>query len=525
MIGDPLLNDLCGILLRFCLHTYALSTDIEKAFLHVNLAEHDRDFTRFLWVSNPSDPESTFTMYRFKVVLFGSASSPFMLSTALDFHLNSHNSAVSNDMKHNLYVDNIISGCQTEESLHYYTTARAIMKEANFNLRSWATNSHKLQEKALADNTFDSETTVNILGLRWDTHDDTVTVAKRQITMDGAQITKRRVLQSTSKQFDPLGWLSPVTIRAKLLLQELWKMKLQWDEPLDDNLQGRWKQIEEAASIMLARKLTALSLDFPLTLHVFADASTKTYGAVAYLQSGNNIDLIMAKSRVSPLKDTILELKGAVIAANLAKCIITTLQPTLKGAAVRLWSDSQIVLHWIFSDKQLKPFVANRVQEISSLFPCTQWRFCPTDDNSADLLTQGITATHFQSSQLWAQSPTWLTSESNWPKWSPSSVLHITTSEETEPLPAVTGSPTTIASGIHLVIDINRHSKLTKLRRVTAYVLRFIKNAKTPSLKMTSPLTATELYNVQRLWIQTAQQAVFVKEFTELKSKQPLNYH
>jgi len=115
--------------------------------------------------------------------------------------------------------------------------------------------------------------------------------------------------------------------------------------------------MEEAPSIMLACKLTALSLDFPLTLHVFSDA----YGAVAYLQSGNNIDLIMAKFCISLLKDTTLELKGAVIAANLAKCIITTLQPTVKGAAARLWSDSQIVLHWIFSDKQLKPFIANRV--------------------------------------------------------------------------------------------------------------------------------------------------------------------
>ena len=243
MVGDLPLNDLCGILLRFRLHTYALSTDIEQAFLHVNLAEHDRDFTRFLWLSNPSDPESTFTTYRFKVVLFGSASSPFMLSAALDFHLNSHNSAILNDMKHNLYMDNIISGCEIEEeSLHYYTTTREIMKEANFNLRSWATNSCK--EKTLADNMFDSETNVNILGLRWDTHNDTVTVAKRQITIDGVQITKRSMLQSTSKQFDPLGWLSPVTIRAKLLLQDLWKMKLRWDEPLDGNLQGKWKQIQ-----------------------------------------------------------------------------------------------------------------------------------------------------------------------------------------------------------------------------------------------------------------------------------------
>ncbi|XP_052221906.1 uncharacterized protein LOC127838296 [Dreissena polymorpha] len=53
----PVLNDLTSILLRFCLHRYAVSTDIEKALLHVGLHEKDRDATRFLWLSDPSDPE------------------------------------------------------------------------------------------------------------------------------------------------------------------------------------------------------------------------------------------------------------------------------------------------------------------------------------------------------------------------------------------------------------------------------------------------------------------------------------
>ena len=114
-------------------------------------------------------------------------------------------------MKHNY----IISGCETEEEIiHYYITARAIMKKANFNLQSWATNSHKLQEKALADHILDSETTVNILGLKWNTHTDTVTLVKKQIIPDDAPITKCSILQSASKQFDPLGWLSPVSIRG-----------------------------------------------------------------------------------------------------------------------------------------------------------------------------------------------------------------------------------------------------------------------------------------------------------------------
>ena len=140
MVGDPALIDLCAILLKFRLHRYALSTDIEKAFLHVKLDKQDslRDFTRFLWLADPTNPESPFITYRFKVVLLGSVSSPFMLSAMLQHHLNSYNSLVSHDIKRNQYDDNIISGCQPEEAvLHYYTESRTIMSDAKFNLWSW----------------------------------------------------------------------------------------------------------------------------------------------------------------------------------------------------------------------------------------------------------------------------------------------------------------------------------------------------------------------------------------------------
>ena len=95
MVGPPFLNDMCSIITRFRTFTYGLSTDIEKAFLHVGLDESDRDLTRFLWLSNPKDPESKVHVYRFKTVLFGSASSPFMLNATLHRHLESYASPVA----------------------------------------------------------------------------------------------------------------------------------------------------------------------------------------------------------------------------------------------------------------------------------------------------------------------------------------------------------------------------------------------------------------------------------------------
>jgi len=116
---------MCSILLRFRSHTIGISTDLEKAFLHVRLDEADQDSTRFFWLSSPSDPESDLEIYRFKTVLFGSTSSPFMLTATLQHHLNSCDSPVAQDMKQNLYIDNVITGCSTEEeAVKYYREAQ-----------------------------------------------------------------------------------------------------------------------------------------------------------------------------------------------------------------------------------------------------------------------------------------------------------------------------------------------------------------------------------------------------------------
>ena len=104
LVDPPFQSNMFSILLRFRTFTYGLSTDIEKAFLHVGLDDSDRDFTRFFWLSNTEDPEGKFQVFRLKTVLFGSASSPFMLNATLHYHLNNYNTPVAEDMKKNLCV-------------------------------------------------------------------------------------------------------------------------------------------------------------------------------------------------------------------------------------------------------------------------------------------------------------------------------------------------------------------------------------------------------------------------------------
>ena len=104
--------------------------------------------------------------FHFTSVPFDTASSPFMLHATINLHLRKFQSYISEDIQRNIYADNIISGCNTEiQLLHYYTEARDIMNQANFNLRSWASNSTTLQQIATANKTIDHSTTVQIPGI------------------------------------------------------------------------------------------------------------------------------------------------------------------------------------------------------------------------------------------------------------------------------------------------------------------------------------------------------------------------
>ena len=189
-MGPPFLNHLCAIFLCFNLHLYGFSADIEKAFLHVQLDESNRDYTRFLWLSNPQDPSSAFQPYRFRVVLFGASCSPFMLNAAITFHLQQHPSPVSTDLLSSLYVDNIVSGCDTEqEATRYFLEARSLMNLSRFNLRSWASNSPALSDLAQQQSVAETTETIKALGLCWNVKRDEVCLFAQDLSLLSAHLS------------------------------------------------------------------------------------------------------------------------------------------------------------------------------------------------------------------------------------------------------------------------------------------------------------------------------------------------
>ncbi|VDI74045.1 Hypothetical predicted protein [Mytilus galloprovincialis] len=168
MSVPPMLNDLTGILARFRLHKHAVTTDIEKAFLNVELDKEDRDVTRFFWLSDPSDPDSPLITYRFRVVLFGTTCSPYILNATLMKHFKLNSCKTAEILKNDLYVDNVLSSFWDEkEMLKFYRESRDLLARGGFNLRSWTSNSTELLRLAQSEKCIERDTNIKILGLRW----------------------------------------------------------------------------------------------------------------------------------------------------------------------------------------------------------------------------------------------------------------------------------------------------------------------------------------------------------------------
>ncbi|XP_060601699.1 uncharacterized protein LOC132754961 [Ruditapes philippinarum] len=115
--GPVILQDICGMLIRFRIHRVAIVADIEKAFLQIGLQHDQRDFTRFLWLKNTSEPVFSSTNiqeYRFCRVPFGIIASPFLLGATIRCHLELYNNDIAEKVKNNIYVDNLITGTDTD---------------------------------------------------------------------------------------------------------------------------------------------------------------------------------------------------------------------------------------------------------------------------------------------------------------------------------------------------------------------------------------------------------------------------
>ena len=243
-------------------------------------------------------------------------------------------------------------------------------------LQEWISNVPEFNESIGCNVT----SLVNVLGLNWDVHSDSMSVKPSQLVISCAEIdssanctlTKRKVIATVASIFDPLGFTTPLYVKSKIFIKNLWSRKLGWDDILPPDLCKEFisqcKNLRQIPQVLIPRFAIVPN---QCELHIFCDASKDAYGFVVYsvqLELQKSL-FLLSKVRVTPSKDiTIpkLELTSIYFACNFAQTLMSN--PLFSFVKVTLWSDSKVAIHWVLNNRSTDIYVTNRVSKIRSFF-------------------------------------------------------------------------------------------------------------------------------------------------------------
>nr|XP_037877020.1 uncharacterized protein LOC119630728 [Bombyx mori] len=440
LTGPKLHMDIVDVLLKFRVHSIALTADIKQMYRNILVRESDKDFQRIVWRTSP---EQTIRDYRLRTVTFGVKSSPYLaLRTIKQLAQDEAEwfKLASPVLLNDVFVDDVVSGEDSEVSaLALQQELIGICRAAGFELRKWHSNSPALLAAVLPSEShgerpenvlfaeMEIDKKVKVLGLQWNPKSDSFNF---KVQVSSIKCTKRVILSEIAKIYDPLGLLSPVTLFAKHLIQLLWIAKVDWDETPPVDIINSWSSFVDElpliSQISFPRYIFNNTNPEPIQIHGFADASEKGFGACVYIRYKDQEDfiqthLIIAKTRVAPLSVRLtiprLELMAAVLLSKLIEKVMLTYSGRVRFDQVYAWSDASIVLAWLHSSPhEWKTFVSNRVSEILRRIPADRWRHVPSADNPADAASRGLLPAALVQHDLWYHGPSWLhLGQNSWP--------------------------------------------------------------------------------------------------------------
>ena len=436
--GPCLLPDLIHVLIRFRINFFAFIMDISKMFLRIKLKD-GKDFLRFLWrnCDTTIPPE----IWRMIAISFGMISSPFQAIYVLRKHADLFEKQfplAHQPIHESTYMDDVSEGNNDLDK------AKEVIKQIFDLLLEASMQPHKIlsNEPAILEDIptelLNEEKIVKVLGVQWNTEKDAIMFNFIE-KIEHKQDTKRTFLQQSASIFDPLGMIAPFVTKVKILFQELWLKKLEWDQPLPPDIQLEWdkwkselkelKDLEKPRCFFDKTKGTATRV----TLFAFGDASIKAYASAVYIvgtypDGTGSAELVFSKTRVAPIKniggkhqkETIvrLELLAALITARAVKYVAEALKSKITIDDIFCFTDSMINLHRIRrGPEKFKIWVSNRIEEILSLTTQNQWNFCPGIQNPADLPSRGLSAKELIDSKIWWNGPDFICQDQNtWPK-------------------------------------------------------------------------------------------------------------
>lgn len=531
LTGPDLINSLVGVLCRFRKEVVAVICDIEKMFHQFFVSPEARNYLRFLWWDG-ADLETEPQEYRMTVHLFGAASSPGCANFGLKYLAQQHKSdhpSASAFVEKNFYVDDGLTSVPSiKEAKKLIIEAQKLCKRGGLRLHKFNSNKKEVlncvdpSERVITakplDLSLDAAPVGRALGIQWSIENDTFSF---NINLKDQPSTRRGILSVIASLYDPLGFVSPFTLRGKCILQELCRMGIGWDDPLPEDLHPRWEEWKNGL-----RKLQEVTIPrcyhpqnfgniVRTELHHFSDASNVGYGACSYIRYINNnnevhCSLVMAKARVAPTKITSiprLELSAAVVSARTSVMLKTELE--MKIDEEFFWTDSQVVLAYINNDaRRFHVFVANRLQLIKEKTNPSKWHYVDTTENPADHASRGLHASDI-SSTIWMSGPKFLWEREVKPRSIFSTELLVGDPE----VRAVQVTATTTSDCFNILSCLSRFSSWTRLLKVVARIKRLASKQEHHS----DLVTIEERERAAEVIIKLVQQQAFPQEMKTLK--------
>ncbi|XP_055543232.1 uncharacterized protein LOC129728796 [Wyeomyia smithii] len=237
-IGPTVQSDLKSIIMRFCCHQTVLTADIPKMYRQVQIYEDDRKFQRIFWLNTENRP----TTFELTTVTYGCSSAPYLATRVLT-QLATDEAAefplASRIVKQDSYVDDFLTGGNSPaEVIEIYKQLSEMLRRGGFGVHKFCSNSElvrknipiELQESQMNFEDADINSAIKTLGLIWNPTEDYFTYHVKTFALQNSTtVTKRMVLSDIGRLFDPLGFLGPIITLAKILMQDLWRLKLNWD--------------------------------------------------------------------------------------------------------------------------------------------------------------------------------------------------------------------------------------------------------------------------------------------------------
>ncbi|XP_018317371.1 uncharacterized protein [Mycetomoellerius zeteki] len=508
--GAKLQTNLFDVLLWFRSHRYVFSTDITKMYRQISIHKDDRNLQRIFWYDSQA----------LRVLQQLTVNEGHRFPKAIPA------------LTKGRYVDDIFGGAESiDETREIIAQVTRLCMAGGFPLQKWSSNRPELLDSSATTPGSNApfvdlgSPRVRVLGLCWHSHSDTFTYAS--VPSSHKNITKRSVLSETAQIYDPLGLIAPVLIRAKILIQELWLLKIKWDSPLPAELQDRWsafkQQLRTLNNLNIPRWINISSNAVSIQLHGFSDASQLAMAAVVYLRVETpdteiQVNIVCAKTKVAPLKKLTvprLELNAALMLTRLIVLVRDAL--ALEDNSIFLWADSSVVLTWVSSHPaRWKDYVRNRVTIIQELVPSTTWHFVSGKKNPADCASRGLSVPDLVQHSLWWSGPPWLCQASDcWPRMNTIPVADKNLEERSNLI--LTSRHDSQFTPWDL---LERYSSLTRLFRITALCKRVVSRLRRlPLASWGEPLTPAELVQSRQFWISQVQRSHFSHDITILSRR------